>query len=290
MNLADILPIPAHWATAVLVVEYLIKIVALGTVPENRNPSSSQAWLLAILLIPVIGVPLFLMIGSPYVTGKRNRIQEEANALYAEELRGWPTIPEGVHENPVFSSTLEMNRRLTSMPCMTGEFVALRSDYAESIAAITAAVDGATDHVHVEVYAQSLDEETEAFYDALLRAADRGVAVRVLADQIGSAKYKGFRRLRRRMRGTGVRVELMLPVNPFAGRFRRPDLRNHRKLITIDGRVGFVGSQNMISRYYGKKSNERVGRAWHDAMMEVRGEIVDALNGIFAVDWYAETD
>lgn len=290
MDITDFVTLPAGWATAIIVVDYLVKIVALGTVPENRHPASSQAWLLAILLVPVVGVPLFLMIGSPYVTGKRNRIQERANSLYAEELAGWPTVPEGLVVDDELRSVLHMNRALTAMPCTTGEFVALHDDYAVSIAAMTEAVAEARDRVHVQFYAQSLDDETRAFYDALVDAARRGVTVRVLVDHLGSLRYRGFGRLRRRLRREGVEMHLMLPVNPFAGRFRRPDLRNHRKLLLVDARRGFVGSQNLIDRCYGSARNAKLGREWHDVMAEVRGEVVDSLEAVFAVDWFTESD
>ena len=75
------LSLPGWLSIVLLVLDYGIKIVAIGVVPENRQPSSSQAWLLLILLVPVVGLPLFFLIGSPYVNGRRHRIQAEANAL-----------------------------------------------------------------------------------------------------------------------------------------------------------------------------------------------------------------
>ena len=289
MNPLDLLDLPQEVLTAVLVTEYVIKILALGMVPENRHPASSQAWLLVILFVPVIGVPLFLLLGNPYLTGKRDLIQAEANLLYSEELEDWPTVPAGVEVAPGLRSILEMNRTLTAMPCMTGDLVALHSDYAESLAAMTAAVRTARHHVHVEFYAASWDPETEEFFAALIEVAERGVSVRVLVDQLGSLRYRGFGRLRRRLRGSPVEFHLMLPVNPFSGRFRRPDLRNHRKMLVVDGDVGFTGSQNLIGRHYGSRRNARKGREWLDVMVEVRGEVVDALDGVFAVDWYSES-
>lgn len=285
----DFLPVSDGVVTALIVTEYLIKILALGMVPENRQPGSSQAWLLAILFVPVVGVPLFLLLGNPYVTGRRHQIQEDANLLYAEALEARPTVPAGVEVGPGVRTILEMNRRLTAMPCMSGDFLAMHSDYSASLEAMAAAVRGATDHVHIEFYAQSWDDETDAFFAAAVEAAERGVAVRVLVDHLGSLRYKGFNALRRRLRHTPVEFHLMLPVNPFSGRFRRPDLRNHRKMLIVDGEHGFVGSQNLIDRHYGKKSNAEHGREWVDLMMEVRGEVVQGLSAVFAVDWYTES-
>lgn len=284
------LPFSDGVITALIVTEYMLKIFALGMVPENRQPASSQAWLLAILFVPVIGVPLFLLLGNPYVTGRRHQIQEDANRLYADALESRPTVPPGVEIGPGVRTILEMNRTLTAMPCMSGEFVALHSDYGKSLAAMTEAVHAATHHVHIEFYAQSWDDETDAFFTAAVEAAERGVTVRVLVDHLGSLRYRGFGRLRRRLKRTPVELHLMLPVNPFVGRFRRPDLRNHRKILIVDGVHGFVGSQNLIDRNYGSKRGARTGREWVDLMMEVRGEVVRGLGGVFTVDWYTESD
>lgn len=283
------LPFPDGVTSALLVTEYVIKILALGMVPENRQPSSSQAWLLAILFIPVVGVPLFLLLGNPYITGRRHVIQAEANLLYADALEQRPTVPDGVQVGPGVRTILEMNRNLTAIPAMSGDFLALHANYSRSLAAMTEAVRAARDHVHIEFYAQSWDSETDELFTAAVEAAERGVAVRVLVDHLGSLRYRGFTRLRKRLRRTPVEFHLMLPVNPFRGRFRRPDLRNHRKMLIVDGIHGFIGSQNLIERYYGSSRNVRLGREWVDLMMEVRGEIVQAMDSVFAVDWYTES-
>ena len=140
--------------SAIIITEYAIKVLALGMVPENRQPASSQAWLLAILFIPVVGVPMFLLFGTPYVTGRRHVIQARANQLYADALADRPTVPVGVRVAPGVQTILDMNRTLTAIPCMSGEFVALHSDYRASLAAMTEAVRSAVDHVHIEFYAQ----------------------------------------------------------------------------------------------------------------------------------------
>ena len=285
----DFLPFPDSVTSALLVSEYVIKILALGMVPENRQPSSSQAWLLAILFIPVIGVPLFLLLGNPYIMGRRHVIQAETNQLYAKALENRPTVPDGVDVGPGVRTILEMNRTLTAIPAMAGDLIAMHSDYRGSLVAMTEAVRSASDHVHIEFYAQSWDNETDEFFRAAVEAAERGVTVRVLVDHLGSLRYKGFKKLRRRLRSTPVEFHLMLPINPFVGRFRRPDLRNHRKMLIVDGHHGFIGSQNLIERYYGSRKNARLGREWVDLMAEVRGEIVQAMDGVFAVDWFSES-
>ena len=108
-------------AEALIVLEYVIKIAAIGFVPENRRPSSSTAWLLLILMVPVVGLPLFLLLGSPYINRRRNEIQARANRLLDDGLTQFPTVPPGAQVPPGLESLLTLNRRLTSMPCVTGQ-------------------------------------------------------------------------------------------------------------------------------------------------------------------------
>lgn len=276
-------------AAILLGIELIVKIAAVGIVPEKRQPSSSTAWLLLILVLPLLGLPLYFMLGSAFVRGRRHQIQASANQLFSESTGAWPSLPRGVEIDPSLRTIVEMNRRLTHLPASTGRCLGVYSDYTESIEAMTAAVMGAHDFVHVQFYAQSWDEETEEFYAALIAAAERGVTVRVLADHLGSIKYHGFHPIRRRLQQAGVEFHMMLPINPFGGRFRRPDLRNHRKILVVDGREAFAGSQNLISRYYGSRRNRRKGRAWVDVMVHMSGEVVDSLDAVFATDWYIES-
>jgi cardiolipin synthase A/B len=100
---------------------------------------------------------------------------------------------------------------------------------------------------------------------------------------------KGYRKTLRRLKRMGVRWQLMLPVQPLRGKYQRPDLRNHRKILVVDGEVGFMGSQNIIDRSYNKRSNIRRGLKWKELVVRVEGPIVSGLEAIFATDWYLET-
>ena len=164
-----------------------------------------------------------------------------------------------------------------------GHNLGLHADYDESIRAIAAAIDRAEKYVSIEIYIQSWDEVTDVFFESLRRATARGVKVRLLLDQIGSFKYKGYFKLGKQLTEIGVDWHLMLPIQIHKGRFRRPDLRNHRKLVIIDGKVGFIGSLNMIKRQYKTKD-----RYWIDYMVELSGPIVTSMSAVFAVDWYLE--
>lgn len=271
------------WQMAFLALDYSIKVFAVGFVPEGRRPSSSTAWLLAILLLPFVGLPLFLLMGSPYINRRRHRIQLDANEMIEDVEQDTPDHPSDTLE-PEIESAIRLNRRLTGFPALVGHNMGIHADYNGSIEAIAQAIDKAESYVYVEIYIQSWDEVTDIFYQSLKRARDRGVEVKLLFDQIGSMKYKGYRKMGSRLSGIGVDWRLMLPLQIHKGRFRRPDLRNHRKLVVIDGNRGFIGSLNMIKRQYKTKD-----RLWVDYMVELTGPIVTSMEYVFAVDWYTES-
>jgi cardiolipin synthase len=257
-------------------------------VPENRRPGSSSAWLLLILFVPVVGLPLFFLLGSPYVTGRRHRVQQQANRAIAERVEELPDLPVGLVADEHLASVLELNRRLTALPCVSGDHRRLLPDE-EFVAALAGAVASAERTVHVEFYIAALDATTEPFFDALRAAVARGVRVRFLYDHLGARRYPGHAAMNRRLSADGVEWRRMMPIDPLRGRWRRPDLRNHRKLVVVDGRTGFVGSQNLIDQGYLVRRNVRAGRRWVDLNVELTGSVVQSLEAVFATDWFAET-
>lgn len=269
--------------------DYVLKFVALGWVPQKRRPSSAMAWLLAIFLIPFIGILLFVMIGSPVVNRRRHKIQVQANELIRDMSSGEPDVPKGLDVTEEQLSMVQLNRELTAMPAVGGTMQKMYSDYAESIRAIANAIDEAQRYVNVEIYIMAWDETTDPFFQALARAADRGVAVRLMYDHVGSMKYPESHLFGRKLDRLGIEWYAMLPLKPWRWKFRRPDLRNHRKLVIIDGERAFMGSQNMIDASYLNSGNLKLGRQWVDIMGEFTGPIVSIINSVFAVDWYTES-
>ena len=281
--------LPAWVTTIFVIVEYLMKIIAIGVVPENRRPSSSSAWLLLILFLPVVGFPLYWLIGSPWVRGRRQQVQQQSDEVIKQHTLGLPVVPEGAHTSPALERILYMNRDLTGLPCMTGAVVAMHADAEETYEAMAAAVDRAKRYVHVEFDIMAWDETTDVFFTSLERAVKRGVKVRLLVDQLGSQKYAGWRQFQRRLTEIGVEWRLMMPIAILKGRWRRPDLRNHRKLMVVDGDVALMGSHNLIDPSYASRKNKRIGRRWHDLSVSVTGDIVLELEAVFAMDWYVES-
>jgi cardiolipin synthase len=277
-------------AVLALLVDISIRVFAVIFIPQNRKPQTATAWLLAIFLIPFLGILLFLLIGSTRLPKRRRQKQREINQYILETTEGIDQVARDATFPAWLEPIVELNRNLGSMPLVGGNTAKLYTEYAESLAAMTAAVSDARKSVHAEFYILAFDHTTTPFFDALQAAVQRGVTVRVLLDHIASIRSPGYHRTLRKLRKIGVEWRLMLPVQPLRGKYQRPDLRNHRKLLVIDGLVAFTGSQNMIDRSYNKRGNLRRGLQWKDLMVCFEGPIVAGVNALFVTDWYSETN
>lgn len=273
-----------------LVVDVIIRVLAVVTVPRNRRPTSSMAWLLAIFVAPIPGSLLFAILGSAKLPSDRRAKQREINDHIIGVTAEFDEIEPAVSSPPWFDSVVHLNRSLGSMPLIGGNSVELLTDYRESIASMTRAVAEARQYVHVEFYIFVRDDTTAAFFDALKDAVDRDISVRVLYDHWATIRAPRGRATRRWLRENGIPFEEMLPFHPFRGMWRRPDLRNHRKIVIVDGEVAFTGSQNMVDASYNKPGNIRRGLHWKDLMVRVHGPAALGLNALFVTDWYSETD
>lgn len=279
------------WATIVLVgVDLLIRIVALGWIPNKRKPSVALGWLVAIFFIPYVGIIAFLLFGSAKAPRPRREKQTEINR-YIRELSGGGAIAADADDLPEYVRTAaQLNYTLGTLPLLGGNSFELLPDSHQCMRLMAADVDRAQEYVHFEFYIVSLDPATKDLIEALLRAHQRGVKVRILIDHVGSLGYPGYKELVRLLDSAGVPWRRMLPVRPWRLEYQRPDLRNHRKLLVVDGACAYTGSQNIIHRSYNKPGNLRRGLEWLDLMVRTEGPIVAALNAVFITDWYSETE
>ncbi len=267
-----------------------IALISLVIVPRNRRPQSALAWLLLIYILPIIGFLLYLSLGSRRLPRRRREKQVEINQYILDTTVGMDDVSRHEALPPWLMPIAQLNRNLGSMPLVGGNAAELITDYAASLHAMTAEVEAATRTVHVEFYIMSVDNATEPFFDAMARAVERGVTVRVLFDHIASLRVRGYRGMLRRLRAAGVEWHRMLPVRPWKGQYQRPDLRNHRKFLIVDGRVAFTGSQNLIERSYHRGPHLSGRLEWKELMVRFEGPIVAGIDALFATDWYSETD
>ena len=188
--------------------------------------------------------------------------------------------PEGSDDFTVLTHLAE---HAGGLPVVAGNSITLMSKTEEVIDCLVSEIDAAEHHVHLLFYIFQDDVVGRRVADALIRAAERGVTCRVLADALGSRRL--FKRLAPHLRRHGVRIYPALPAHLWRIPFARLDLRNHRKLAVIDGAVALTGSQNIVEPSYGHK---RAG-VWHDVMARVTGPVVRQLQSIFLEDWFYES-
>jgi cardiolipin synthase len=274
---------PYLWFWVFLISEWIIRLVMLVMIPFRRSPAAAKGWLLLIFFEPWVGLVIYVLIGRARLPRQRREQVArlpQAMARVADRLANHPNVfhPE---VGPALSGAVTLAEKLGGSPILGGNAVELLVDYDETINRLAADIDRAEHHVHLLFYIFADDHATAPVVEALGRAAKRGVRCRVLADAIGSRP--GLRTLRPKLTAQGVTVHALLPVSLLPWRKARVDLRNHRKIAVIDGRVGYTGSQNLIDKEFKKDL------VYEDLMVRVTGPVVLELQYVFATDWFLES-
>ncbi|MFC7945328.1 MULTISPECIES: cardiolipin synthase [unclassified Microbacterium] len=277
-------------ATFLLVLDITIRVTAIIVIPRNRRPTAAMAWLLAVFFIPFVGVFLFLMIGNPRLPRARRRKQDQINEYIAETSEHLHFGTLRPNAPAWFGPIVQMNQKLGALPLSGDNGAHLISDYQESLDEMAEAIRTAQEYVHVEFYILQSDDSTDNFFRALEEVCARGVEVRVLLDHWANRGKPRYKQTIARLNAMGADWHLMLPVQPLKGKMQRPDLRNHRKLLVVDGNIAFLGSQNITDSTYNLKKNIKRGLHWVDLMVRLDGPVVLSVNAIFVADWYSETD
>ncbi|MBP2436380.1 cardiolipin synthase [Microbacterium amylolyticum] len=289
MDWTSIFSLSAIWAGFLFTVDWAIRIASVFFVPAGRKPSAGMAWLLLIFALPIPGLLLFLLIGNPKLPKKRRDVQTEINEVLRtanDDLELGTLLP-----NPPewFAPITRMNRELGALPLSGDNGARIISGYQESIDAMEEAIRGAERYVHLEFYILKADAATEGVFEALEDACRRGVHVRVLMDHWANLAKPLHKQTKARLDAMGADWHLLLPLKPLQGKFQRPDLRNHRKLLVVDGEVAFLGSQNLIDPSYNVPKNIKRGLKWVDVMVRLDGPVVRSVDAVFMTDYYSET-
>jgi cardiolipin synthase len=280
---------PTFWSLVGGALHVLVVAIAFFVVPVNRKPSSATAWLLLITIAPFFGVLIFLLIGSPKLPPRRRQLQRQMSSLIVQAIDRADDDPATAPllappTTPVALPHAALAQHLGGMPPFAGNCVELLPDYDAIIERMAQEIEGAQRFVHVEFYIIALDRTTEGFFAAMERAVKRGVKVRLLLDQIGSRKYPGRKEMEQHLTAIGVDWHYMLPVGK-PGEWLRFDLRNHRKILVVDGEVAYTGSLNVIDRTYHRKDD-----LYYDELcVRVTGPVAAQFEAVFVTDWYAET-
>lgn len=271
-------------------VDWAVRLLLILRVIMRRLPVQvSLAWLVVLLFAPIVGIFAYVMVGENRLGSRRLRrfealtagMDHQAIGLWLHRSEAWTGSDE--HYNQI----ARYGTAVGGMPPLRGNSLTLISNSEEMLGRLIADIDLAVSHCHLLFYIWQPSGMAERVADALIRAARRGVACRVLVDSVGS---KAFLRSEtaRRMIGAGVRVVGALPASPVRMLLSRLDLRNHRKIAVIDGRVAYTGSQNISDSTFRSTRRIKTG-PWIDATMRVEGPAAQALAVVFLMDWQLDS-
>ena len=254
--------------------------IAMGVihvVMDNRQPAKTMAWALVILFVPIVGLVFYLFFG---VNHRKERLvsQRSLDQLTKRSMLEFVDqknlrVPER-HKQLV---DLFVNQSF-SLPFKDNQIDIMTDGYA-FFPELLKDIAQAKHHIHIDMYIIEDDALGFLVTDALIDKARQGVLVRVIYDDVGC--WKVSHRFFERMREEGIEVASYLPVR-FPSFTSKVNYRNHRKLIVIDGKVGYIGGMNIAIRYV-KGTGEQ---PWRDTMLRITGGAVYALQRAFLVDWY----
>ncbi|HET8723184.1 MAG TPA: cardiolipin synthase [Anaeromyxobacteraceae bacterium] len=268
-----------HVAWLLPVLNWSIRLWAIWAVPRRRSPNAARAWILLILVAPIAGLALYAVFGRAYLPAQRLARQKEANRRIRESP-ALARLPEVDVEGDRSEPTARLARALGGFPVVGGNRVELLDGYDDAVDRLVADVDAARESVHLMFYIFEPDATGRRVADAVIRAASRGVSCCVMMD--GLASRPGLARLAPGLRDAGVEVVSLL--SPGTRRARR-DLRNHRKIAVIDGRIGHTGSQNVVDAYDYKGR----GLTNEELVVRVEGPVTWQLQAVFLTDRFLDT-
>jgi cardiolipin synthase len=266
-----------------------ITLVVRVLLRPHRDPASRIAWVLVVASMPVLGILAYLLLGE--VRLGRRRVQRMRAAMaHLPRLTDTqsPDVEDLGHRVPQhYLHLFRVGQSISGFPPIGGNSGCLMQDSDATIDTMVADIDAARDHVHLLFYIWLPDNNGRKVAAALNRAARRGVACRAMADDLGSRLMIRSEHWRA-MGESGVRLARALPIgNPLLRVLRgRIDLRNHRKIVVIDDRITYCGSQNCADPGFLVKAKYA---PWVDAVIRFEGPITRQSQHLFAADWMAHT-
>jgi cardiolipin synthase A/B len=283
---------PVGWTTVILfAMEWALRIaLSIRVIMRRVSVHTTLAWLLLLLFLPVVGLVLYGLVGETGIGTRRARrfeilartSEERAMALWRHHEVDWDALGND------FKPLATLATRVSGMPPIRGNHIDLFDHATELLDRLIADIDASRLHCHLLFYIWAPQSKSNEVCEALMRAAKRGVACRVLVDSVGSRSFLKSD-ISREMLAAGVKVVGALPVNPIRMLLARIDLRNHRKIAVIDGTIGYCGSQNLTDETFKLNTRPGVG-PWIDVTARMTGPAVQALQTTFLADWQLDAE
>lgn len=268
---------------------YMITVVSIAILLmlENRNPVKSVSWIMVLILLPILGLILYVFFGQNL---RKQKIISRKSIKQVEMINGYyDAVKRQSHGNFLkLDDEDAYNKKIVSLlyknnhSLLTNDNKAtLLNDGIETFDAIIKELKKAQRFIHLEYYIFDQDNIGKQVTNILKDKAVSGVNVRVIVDDVGSWHLNNA--FFNEMREAGIEIYPFLKVRfPFFT--SRINYRNHRKIIVIDGKVGFTGGLNIADRYI--SGSPGLGGKWRDTHLRVEGSAVNSLQSIFILDWY----
>ena len=253
--------------------QVIVIIAVIHVVMDNRQPAKTMVWALIIYFVPIIGIIAYIFFG---VNTRRKRLvsRRSLDQLTRRSMFKYAEQPELVlpeEEKPLIDLFINQN---FSLP-VGGNNLSMLINGHDFFLQLLRDIGKAEHHIHIDLYIFEDDTLGQLIADALIDRARHGVEVRIVYDDVGCWGVK--KRFFERMREAGIEAVPFMPVHfpPFTS---KANYRNHRKLIVIDGNVGYIGGMNIALRY--------TFSTWRDTMVRIEGRGVYSLQRAFLTDWY----
>lgn len=267
--------------TGLLLLDVFIIAILLPTVVlQRRESGATLAWVLVIVLLPFIGLLSFWLFGTTRLHLRRRKRRKVEQKLASALARVQVSLNGEQHIAGVSPSLLKLVNKLDNVGPLAGNAVEIMREGEMLFGALEQAFDAATQHIHLIYYIWEADYTGARLRDALIRAAQRGVNVRLLLDDVGSRQAR--ERFFAPLLAAGGQVERFLKVNILSRQLNLNN-RNHRKIVIIDGSITFTGGMNVGDVYAGR------GEPWQDLHARIQGPVAYTLQEVFCQDWYHAT-
>ncbi|MBF4695646.1 cardiolipin synthase [Fusibacter sp. Q10-2] len=258
--------------------------IAIVIFLENKNPSRTVAWLLVLTLIPLLGFLCYILFGRSY---RKKSLSKSKHLADSDRLLHAAKVQQGLIDYiELPNSGNAHNKRLMQLilnnakaPFSLKNEINVLTNGINKFNRLIGCIERAKEHIHIEYFIIKDDQIGNEIRRLLIEKAKKGVKVRLIYDAVGSFRLSKY--YIDSLKRAGVEVYPFFPV-AFPLFSRDLNYRNHRKIVVVDGVVGFVGGLNIGDEYLGKSNRFNF---WRDTHLEIKGEAVYALQTIFLNDW-----
>lgn len=275
----------------VLMMIYLITVfsTAIMVIREKRDPVKTSTWVLILILLPIVGLIFYIFFGQYH---RKEKIFNRKGLRDLEQIEKLSQSQVVKFNKPYQKNSPTIANNLSIITLLLNNSKSLLTEYneieiyqdgKEAFDSIIEVLRSAKSTIHIEFYIVSDDKIGNSIKDILIQKARSGVEVRLAFDDVGS--WSLSKKYVKSLKEAGVKVHPFMEVK-FPLLTSKANYRNHRKIIVVDGKVGFIGGMNIADRYI--EGNKELG-PWRDTMIKLQGEAVQSLQVIFLVDWYFVT-